>query len=389
MDKDVLFRLTPVTDTFGVVTVTVQVAVLPPSLVLTVIVAVPAAFAVTTPEEETVATDALLEDQVTDLSVAFEGVIVADKVWVSPTVMVIDVLFKLTPVTDTFAAVTVTVQVAVLPPSLVFTVIVAVPAAFAVTTPEEETVATEVLLEDQVTDLSVAFEGVIVADKVWVSPTVMDMDVLLRLTPVTETLAAVTVTVQVAVLPPSLVLTVIVAVPAAFAVTTPEEETVATDALLEDQVTDLSVAFEGVIVADKVCVSPTVMDMDVLLRLTPVTETLAAVTVTVQVAVLPPSLVLTVIAVVPAVLAVTTPEEDTVATEVLLEDQATDLSVAFEGVIVAVRVCVSPSVIVRDVLSRLTPETDILAGLTVTEQLAEALPSSLLQMIVVVPALIA
>jgi hypothetical protein len=42
-------------------------------------------------------------------------------------------------------------------------VIVAEPAAFAVTTPDEETVATDVLLEDQDTDLSVAFEGITVA----------------------------------------------------------------------------------------------------------------------------------------------------------------------------------------------------------------------------------
>ena len=73
---------------------------------------------------------------------------------------------KLTPVTETVLALTVTIHVAVFPPSLVFTVIIAVPAAFAVTTPEDDTVATDVLLDDQVTDLSVAFEGVIVAVRV-------------------------------------------------------------------------------------------------------------------------------------------------------------------------------------------------------------------------------
>ena len=41
---------------------------------------------------------------------------------------------------------------------------------------------------------------------------------------------------------------------------------------------------------------------------------------------------------VPAALAVTTPAEDTVATEVLLEDHVTDLSVALDGEIVAVNV---------------------------------------------------
>ena len=213
------------------------------------IVAVPAAFAVTTPEEETVATDVLLEDQVTDLSVAFEGVTVAVRVCVSPTVIESDVLLRLTPVTATVWACTVTAQVAFFPPSFVVTVIVAVPAAFAVRTPEEDTVATDVLLEDQVTDLSVAFEGVTAAVNVWVSPTVIESDVLLRPTPVTETVWAFTVTEHVAVFPPSVVVTVIDTVPAAFAVTTPEEETVATDVLLEDQVTDLSVAFEGVTVA--------------------------------------------------------------------------------------------------------------------------------------------
>ena len=104
--------------------------------------------------------------------------------------MDIEVLFRLTPVTETFAAVTVTLHVAVFPPSLVFTVIVAVPTAFAVTTPEEDTVATDALLEDQVTDLSVAFEGAIVAVNVWESPSVMDNEVLFRVTPVTETFLA-------------------------------------------------------------------------------------------------------------------------------------------------------------------------------------------------------
>ena len=142
-----------------------------------------------------------------------------------------------------------TVHVAFLPPSFVVTVMVAVPAALAVTTPEDDTVATDVLLDDQVTDLSVALEGVTVAVSVSVSPTVMERDDLFRLTPVTEIVCALTVTVHVAFLPPSFVVTVMVAVPAAFAVTTPEEDTVATDVLLDDQVTDLSVALEGVTVA--------------------------------------------------------------------------------------------------------------------------------------------
>jgi hypothetical protein len=134
------------------------------------------------------------------------------------------------------------------------------------------------------------------------------------------------------------VVTVIVAEPAAFAVTSPDEDTVAIDVLLEDQLTDLSVALEGVTVAVSVCVSPTVMESDVLSRLIPVTETFWVWTVTEHVAFFPPSFVVTVIVAEPADLAVTTPDDDTVATEVLLDDHVTDLSVALEGVTVAVSV---------------------------------------------------
>ena len=63
----------------------------------------------------------------------------------------------------TGAAVTVTSQVAVFPPSTVVTVIVAVPAATPVTTPAADTVAIFVLLDDQVTFLLVAFGGATVA----------------------------------------------------------------------------------------------------------------------------------------------------------------------------------------------------------------------------------
>ena len=55
-------------------------------------------------------------------------------------------------------------------PLFVVTVIVALPAAFAVTTPEVDTVATLVLFDDQVTDLSVALDGVTVAVSVRVVP---------------------------------------------------------------------------------------------------------------------------------------------------------------------------------------------------------------------------
>ena len=92
--------------------------------------------------------------------------------WVSPTVIDKDVLFKLTPVTETFLDLTETKQLAVYFPSFVCTNTLASPTAFAVTTPPEETVATEVLLENQVVDLSDAFDGMIVAVKGRVSPSV-------------------------------------------------------------------------------------------------------------------------------------------------------------------------------------------------------------------------
>ena len=57
----------------------------------------------------------------------------------------------------------VTAQVAVLLPSVVFTVMVAVPAATAVTKPVALTVATAVLLDVQVTALLLALAGASVA----------------------------------------------------------------------------------------------------------------------------------------------------------------------------------------------------------------------------------
>ena len=161
--------------------------------------------------------------------VASLGVIVAVKVSVNPFARVREVLFRLTPVTGT---VTVTVQVAVLLPSAVFTVIVAEPPATAVTFPLESTEATDVLELVQVTLLFVASLGVIVAVKVSVDPFDKDKVLLLRLTPVT---GAVTVTVQVEDNPPAVA--VIVAEPPATAVTLPLESTVATDVLELVQVT--------------------------------------------------------------------------------------------------------------------------------------------------------
>ena len=89
--------------------------------------------------------------------------------------------------TGTVAVVTVTTQVAVYPPSAVFTVIVAVPAATPVTTPDELTVATEVLLLVHVTLLLVALAGDTVAVSVVVEPALTLTVVGDTVTPVTGT----------------------------------------------------------------------------------------------------------------------------------------------------------------------------------------------------------
>ena len=80
------------------VTVTAHCAVLLPSAVVTVIVAVPAATAVTMPSE-TVAFVASLDDHVTALFVALSGATVAVRVSVSPTFREILFLLSVTPVT--------------------------------------------------------------------------------------------------------------------------------------------------------------------------------------------------------------------------------------------------------------------------------------------------
>ena len=177
---------------------------------------------------------------------------------------------RVTPVTDTVAGFTVTVQVSVWFPSAV-TVITAVPAPTAVTTPLF-TVATWSLLVVHVTFLFVAFSGATVALRVSVvvSPIVRLAVFSSRVTPVTDTVSALTVTVQVAVLPPSAV-TVIVASPAPTAVTFPLWSTVATPGVLLSHVTLLFVAVEGDTVALRFVVSPTLRLTELLSSLTPVT----------------------------------------------------------------------------------------------------------------------
>ncbi len=123
---------------------------------------------------------------------------------------------------------------------------VTVPGAIAVTKPAALIVAMLLLLELQFLVLLVEFAGVSVDVSVWVPPAVSDNDEGAIVTPDADVY---TVTTDVADLPPSTHLAVIVAFPGAIAVTLPSLLTEATAALLELQVTFLFVAVVGLTVA--------------------------------------------------------------------------------------------------------------------------------------------
>jgi hypothetical protein len=231
MARNEVFNAIPVTGILEL-TVTAQVAVFAPSSVVAVMVAVPVATAVTIPLLLTMATLVLSKDQVTDWLVALAGETVAISSDVPPKFKVKLDALKVTPETGT---VTVITQVAVLLPSAVVTIMVAIPAPTAVTKPLALTVATFVLLDAHVTDWFVALAGDTVAVSMDVSAGVSDKLAELSVTPSTGTD---TVNAQVAVLLPSAVVTVIVALPIAIAVITPLLSTVATLILSEAQVTD-------------------------------------------------------------------------------------------------------------------------------------------------------
>ena len=116
---------------------------------------------------------------------ALSGFTVAIRVSLPPTVRESSVLFRVTLSTDTTAGATVTSQLAVLLPSCVVTVMVAVPAATAVTVPlSTVTILLSLLL--QVTFLLLALSGFTVAVRVSLSPTVRESSALFRVTPVTK-----------------------------------------------------------------------------------------------------------------------------------------------------------------------------------------------------------
>jgi len=135
------------------------VAVFDPFCVVTVMVAFPTATPVTTPLLFTNATDVLSELQLTVLLVAVNGDIVAVSYCVPFTKMFAEVWFTPTLVTSIVELLTVIELVAVLLPSCVVTVIIALPVATPVTSPRLFTVAIDILLDLQFTVLLVAFEG--------------------------------------------------------------------------------------------------------------------------------------------------------------------------------------------------------------------------------------
>ena len=143
-------------------------------------------------------------------------------------------------------------------------------------------------------------------------------------------------TVQVALFPPQDA--VMAAVPAFTAVTVPLE-TVATSVLELVQVMVLSVAFEGLTVAVMVDDDPSIRVNESGFIVMEVTATVFSFTITVQVAVmfpLPPLFAFAVIVAVPVLLAVTLPVLLTEAMLVFELLQETLLSVALDGVMVAV-----------------------------------------------------
>jgi hypothetical protein len=139
--------------------VTVQPDLKPPSSVTALTLATPAETALTLPSESTVATDGLSDSHLTLRLVALDGATVQVSLVVPFAPIVTDHGLTSTPVTGTTLAFTVTLHVAVLPPSSVVTVITASPAFTAVTLPAPSTVAISVLSELHVTFLLSALSG--------------------------------------------------------------------------------------------------------------------------------------------------------------------------------------------------------------------------------------
>ena len=360
-------------------TVILQVAdLLEPSAVVAAIVASPTATAVTLPLASTVATASLDDVHVTDLLVAFSGNTVATRVRVSVALRLAVVLFKVTDSASVLA--TVILQVAdLLEPSVVVAVIVASPSAIAVTLPLASTVATDVLDDVHVTDLSVVVAGATVALSVNVSVALSVADVLSNEIEVASVLA--TVILQVAdLLEPSAVVAVIVASPTETAVTLPLTSTVATASFDDFQVTDLSVVVAGATVALRVNVSVALRVADVLSN--EIEDASVFATVILQVAdLLEPSAVVAVIVVSPTATAVTLPLASTIATASFDDFHVTDLLVVNSGSTVATSVAVSVASRLISVLSSVIVSASV--GTTVTLQDAERSDPSVVVAVIV------
>jgi hypothetical protein len=205
-------------------------------------------------------------------------------------------------------------------PSLV-AVTVAAPGATAVTLPLGETIATAVLLEDQLTVRSVtmtsfASRTTAVSDSTCVGTSVTDAGDTATL----PTGTATTVTEALPLLPPLVAETV--AVPTARPVTTPVADTVATATLLDVQAMSRSLTMAPVTsftVGVKVVVAPTRM---VAVSGCSVTLAMAGGTTVTALVPLFPSLAAVMVAE-PGAKPVTTPAADTVATAELSDDQVT------------------------------------------------------------------
>jgi hypothetical protein len=208
--------LTAVTGT--VVIVAVVLAVNPELSERAVIVAVPALTAVTTPCLSTVATAGLLDVQIRVRLPAFNGWTSWSSPRVRPTARVKLVGDTVTLVTG--IAVIVTVAVAVTPPPGAVAVTVTVPGAIAVSIPDELILASDELLVAHVISFGLlASAGVSVAANCWFAPALILAVVGVTVMPVAGTKT--TVTVVVAVNPPSSDRAVIVAVPGEVPVTRP------------------------------------------------------------------------------------------------------------------------------------------------------------------------
>jgi len=140
-------------------------------------------------------------------------------------------------------------------PSVLLANTFAVPVATAVTRPDEFTVATDVLLDDHVNVLLVAFEGAIAVVICAVAPGASVVEPGINVIPAIKIGFGDTDTATVLyTFDPSVAWTVMMAEPAATDVIRPELDTVATLVLLDDHESVLLATFDGIMVVLICCV---------------------------------------------------------------------------------------------------------------------------------------